>query len=53
MPAYTTVGLYSYRTTTGALVYTRITLIRKEREFCLKLEERTKHRKGTGDNHTL
>ena len=47
--AATTVRLYSYRNTTGALVYTRITLLRQEEVFCLKVEARTEQRKGTGE----
>lgn len=49
----TRVRLYSYRTATGALVYTRITLLRKEEVFCLKdgrrNDGRTEQRKGTGE----
>lgn len=41
--------LYSYRNTTGALVYTLITLLRKEEVFCSKVEARTGQRKGAGE----
>ena len=46
---FTTLRLYSYRNTTGALVYTLITLLRKEEVFCLKVEARTEQRKGAGE----
>ena len=43
------VPTYAHMHTTGALVYTRITLLRQELVFCLKVEARTEQRKGTGE----
>ena len=42
--------MYSYRTTTGALVYTRITLLRKEEVFCLKWKQEQNKGKEEGNN---
>jgi hypothetical protein len=50
---YRTVPSMSYRTTTGALVYTRITLLRKEEVFCLKWKQVQNKGKEEGNNHTL
>ena len=44
----TTVPMYTYTSIRGSLVYTLITLLRKE-VFCLKVEARTEQRKGTGE----
>jgi len=47
-PSYSWVLMYTYTSIRGFLVYTLITLLRKE-VFCLKVEARTEQRKGTGE----